>query len=35
MPALPYCVKQDWLDPFTSRGVCVKNHGRLEGAMKK
>lgn len=35
MAALPYCVKHDWPDPFTSLGVCVKNHSRLEGAMKK
>jgi hypothetical protein len=35
MAALPYCVKHDWPDPFTGLGVCVKNHSRLEGAMKK
>jgi hypothetical protein len=35
MASLPYCVKHDWPDPFTSLGVCVKNHSRLEGAMKK
>ena len=35
MAALPYCVKHDWPDPFTSLGVCVKSHSRLEGAMKK
>ena len=35
MAALPYCVKHDWPDPFTSLGTCVKNHGRLEGSMKK
>ena len=35
MAALPYCVKHDWPDPFTSLGVCVKSHSRLEAAMKK
>jgi hypothetical protein len=35
MAALPYCVKHDWPDPFTSLGVCVKNHSRLEGAINK
>jgi len=35
MAALPYCVKHDWPDPFTSLGVCVKNHSRLEGVMNK
>jgi hypothetical protein len=35
MAALPYCVKHDWPDPFTSLGNCVKNHSRLEGVMKK
>ena len=35
MAALPYCVKHDWPDPFTSLGTCVKSHSRLEGAMKK
>jgi hypothetical protein len=35
MAALPYCVKHDWPDPFTSLGACVKSHSRLEGAMKK
>jgi hypothetical protein len=35
MAALPYCVKHDWPDPFTSLGVCVKNHSRLEGVIKK
>ncbi len=35
MAALPYCVKHDWPDPFTSLGVCVKSHSRLEGALKK
>ena len=35
MDSLPYCVKHDWPDPFTSLGVCVKNHSRLEGALKK
>jgi hypothetical protein len=35
MASLPYCVKHDWPDPFTSLGACVKNHSRLEGAMKK
>lgn len=35
MAALPYCVKHDWPDPFTSLGVCVKNHSRLEGALNK
>ena len=34
MAALPYCVKHDWPDPFTSLGTCVKSHSRLEGAMK-
>ncbi|HUO68507.1 MAG TPA: hypothetical protein VMV37_13275 [Gammaproteobacteria bacterium] len=33
--ALPYCVKHDWPDPFTSLGQCVQSHGRLEGAMTK
>ncbi len=43
MSALPYCVRNDWPDPFTSLGICVKSHSRLEalqnviqqGAMKK
>jgi hypothetical protein len=35
MAALPYCVKHDWPDPFTSLGQCVKSHSRLEAAMKK
>ncbi len=35
MAALPYCVKHDWPDPFTSLGQCVKSHSRLEGAIKK
>ncbi len=35
MAALPYCVKHDWPDPFTSLGVCVKNHSRLEGVLNK
>ena len=35
MASLPYCVKHDWPDPFTSLGICVKNHSRLEGALKK
>ncbi len=35
MGALPYCVKHDWPDPFTSLGVCIKIHSRLEGAIKK
>jgi hypothetical protein len=35
MASLPYCVKHDWPDPFTSLGVCVKSHSRLEGALKK
>ena len=34
MAALPYCVKHDWPDPFTSLGTCVKSHSRLEGALK-
>ncbi len=33
--ALPYCVKHDWPDPFSSLGNCIKNHGRLEGALGK
>jgi len=35
MAALPYCVKHDWPDPFTSLGTCVKSHSRLEGAINK
>ncbi|HLX03910.1 MAG TPA: hypothetical protein VKR28_00185 [Candidatus Binatus sp.] len=35
MAALPYCVKHDWPDPFTSLGTCVKSHSRLEGALNK
>ena len=35
MAALPYCVKHDWPDPFTSLGQCVKSHSRLEGAINK
>ncbi|MFZ0245400.1 hypothetical protein [Candidatus Binatus sp.] len=35
LAALPYCVKHDWPDPFTSLGDCVKNHSRLEGVLKK
>jgi hypothetical protein len=33
--SLPYCVKHDWPDPFTSLGQCVQNHARLEGALGK
>ena len=33
--SLPYCVKHDWPDPFTSLGQCVQSHARLEGAMGK
>jgi hypothetical protein len=28
--ALPYCVKYDWPDPFTSLGTSVESHSRLE-----
>ncbi len=35
MAALPYCVKHDWPDPFTSLGTCIQSHSRLEGAMNK
>ncbi len=35
MAALPYCVKNDWPSPFTSLGVCVQSHSRLEAAMNK
>ena len=35
MSALPYCVKNDWPSPFTSLGVCVKNHSQLEGLLNK
>ncbi len=35
MASLPYCVKHDWPDPFTSLGVCVKNHSRLEAVLNK
>lgn len=35
MAALPYCTKHDWPDPFTSLGVCVKNHAKLDAAMGK
>jgi hypothetical protein len=35
MNALPYCVKNDWPSPFTSLGVCVKNHSQLEGLLNK
>ncbi|MGD0117135.1 MAG: hypothetical protein ABSD30_03670 [Candidatus Binatus sp.] len=35
MAALPYCVKHDWPDPFTSLGLCVKNHSQLEGVLNK
>lgn len=35
MDALPYCVKNDWPSPFTSLGVCVQSHSRLEAAMHK
>src|SRR5208337_1669703 len=33
MAALPYCVKHDWPDPFTSLGTCVESQpsrGRAE-----
>jgi hypothetical protein len=30
LSALPYCVKYDWPDPFTSLGTCVESHSRLE-----
>jgi hypothetical protein len=33
--ALPYCVKHDWPDPFTSLGTCVQSHGRLESQLNK
>jgi hypothetical protein len=35
LSALPYCVKNDWPSPFTSLGVCVQSHSRLEAAMRK
>lgn len=35
MSALPYCVKNDWPSPFTSLGVCVKNHSQLESLLNK
>lgn len=35
MSALPYCVKNDWPSPFTSLGVCVQSHSRLETALRK
>jgi hypothetical protein len=35
MSALPYCVKNDWPSPFTSLGVCAKNHSQLEGLLNK
>ncbi len=35
MSALPYCVKNDWPSPFTSLGVCVQSHSRLEAALRK
>ncbi len=36
LAALPYCVKNDWPTPFTSLGVCVQTHAKLEaGLMKK
>ena len=35
MAALPYCVKHDWPDPFTSLGTCVKSHSQLEGLLNK
>jgi len=35
MAALPYCVKNDWPSPFTSLGVCVATHAKLEAAVGK
>ncbi|HTR62146.1 MAG TPA: hypothetical protein VMH37_10620 [Candidatus Binataceae bacterium] len=35
MSALPYCVKNDWPSPFTSLGVCVATHAKLEAAVNK
>lgn len=35
LAALPYCVKNDWPSPFTSLGVCVASHAKLESSLKK
>jgi hypothetical protein len=35
MDALPYCVKNDWPSPFTSLGVCVHHHARLQAGLDK
>jgi hypothetical protein len=35
LSALPYCVKNDWPTPFTSLGVCVASHAKLEAGLNK
>jgi len=35
LSALPYCVMNDWPTPFTSLGVCVRNHAKLEAGLNK
>ena len=35
LAALPYCVKNDWPTPFTSLGVCVASHAKLEAGLNK
>jgi len=35
LAALPYCVKNDWPTPFTSLGVCVAGHAKLEAGLNK
>jgi hypothetical protein len=35
LTTLPYCVKNDWPTPFTSLGVCVQSHAKLEAGLSK
>ncbi|HEY1866155.1 MAG TPA: hypothetical protein VGG55_03715 [Candidatus Acidoferrales bacterium] len=35
LSALPVCVKNDWPTPFTSLGVCVASHAKLEAGLNK
>ncbi|HKF28095.1 MAG TPA: hypothetical protein VKB29_02640 [Candidatus Binataceae bacterium] len=35
LAAVPYCVKNDWPTPFTSLGICVASHAKLEAGLNK
>jgi hypothetical protein len=35
LAALPYCVKNDWPTPFTSLGICVASHAKLEAGLNR